>query len=412
MSNTSPSSPSTLERIVSIDALRGITILVMIFVNDLAGVANAPAWMKHVHSGTDGMTFVDLVFPTFLFIVGMSVPFAIGRRLDKGESLLSVFGHILTRTLGLLVIGVFMVNTESMKDGYLSSLWTFAMYISVMMVWNVIPQEEGPKKKCFQTAYNIGLFLLIILAFLYRGEHTSGFFQMRPYWWGILGLIGWAYLGSCIIYLLFRKNLAVMMGMIPFLYCIHMAGQFNFFAGFPIIPHYVDIPMLFGSLTAITFSGIVLGMALCPDSGIQTHRERIRWALIYGLGLLACGIMLHSLHEVHNMFTISKNDATLPWCLMSSSIATLIWIGLYWLTDIQGWKGWTGVLLPASQNPLLAYILAPLFYAFIELTKISSFYFDTLGSTFASGFTRSLVFAFFINWLTGILNKNGLRLRL
>ncbi len=57
-----PSGPT--ERIDSIDALRGITILVMLFVNDVAGVRGTPAWMKHVSlPDADGMTFVDVVFP-------------------------------------------------------------------------------------------------------------------------------------------------------------------------------------------------------------------------------------------------------------------------------------------------------------------------------------------------------------
>ena len=76
------------ERIVSIDALRGLVMFSMIFVNDIAGVSNTivPPWMKHFH-GKSGMTFVDLVFPAFLFIVGMSIPFALGSRLDRGEPL-------------------------------------------------------------------------------------------------------------------------------------------------------------------------------------------------------------------------------------------------------------------------------------------------------------------------------------
>ena len=409
MQNTKPSS-SPVERIVSIDALRGITILVMIFVNDLAGVQSAPAWMKHFPGGQDGMTFVDLVFPAFLFIVGMSVPFAIGQRLDKGESLLSVLGHILTRTLGLLIIGVFMVNTESMRDSgsFVSALWKFLMYASVVMVWNIVPREEGQKKKFTLFARAAGIIILIVLAFLYKGEHTAGVLQMRTYWWGILGLIGWAYLGASLVYILFRKNSAIMMGMIALFYCIALAGEVDFFSW----TLFTEVPQVFGSLSAITLSGIVLGMILKPESGLQTAGERIRWALIYGLGMLVCGIMLHSLHDVSKLFIICKNDGTLPWCLISAALTTFIWIAMYWITDVQGWKRWTALLLPASQNPLLAYILAPMFYAFIELTSLGSVYFDTFGGTFATGFTRSIVFAFFINWLTGLLNRNGLRLRL
>ncbi len=73
------------QRILSIDVLRGLTILVMVFVNDISGVTGTPAWLKHIEpSDADGMTFVDAVFPVFLFIVGMSIPLAIGGRLKKG----------------------------------------------------------------------------------------------------------------------------------------------------------------------------------------------------------------------------------------------------------------------------------------------------------------------------------------
>ena len=62
-------------RITSIDAFRGITILAMIFVNELAGIRDIPAWMKHMRARADAMSFVDIVFPAFLFIAGMSIPF-------------------------------------------------------------------------------------------------------------------------------------------------------------------------------------------------------------------------------------------------------------------------------------------------------------------------------------------------
>src|SRR5213078_2301698 len=87
-----------LTRVVSIDALRGLVMFMMIFVNDLAGVGSiVPDWMVHFserHRGGSGMTFVDLVFPAFLFIVGMSIPFSLGAGLTKGEPLWKVFGHV------------------------------------------------------------------------------------------------------------------------------------------------------------------------------------------------------------------------------------------------------------------------------------------------------------------------------
>ena len=68
------------QRIVSIDAFRGLTILVMVFVNQLAGVSGVPQWARHMKADADAMSFVDVVFPAFLFIVGMSIPFALNQR--------------------------------------------------------------------------------------------------------------------------------------------------------------------------------------------------------------------------------------------------------------------------------------------------------------------------------------------
>src|SRR5215475_14199629 len=101
-------------RVTSVDALRGFVMFTMIFVNDLAGAGRvAPDWMVHFsdrHRGGSGMTFVDLVFPAFLFIVGMSIPFARGARLKKGEPIWKILLHVAVRTLSLLAIGILMVN--------------------------------------------------------------------------------------------------------------------------------------------------------------------------------------------------------------------------------------------------------------------------------------------------------------
>jgi predicted acyltransferase len=98
----------------SIDALRGFVMFMMIFVNDLAGAGKiVPDWMVHFsdrHHGGSGMTFVDLVFPAFLFIVGMSVPFALGGRIAEGEPVWMIFGHVILRTVSLLSIGILMVH--------------------------------------------------------------------------------------------------------------------------------------------------------------------------------------------------------------------------------------------------------------------------------------------------------------
>ena len=73
-------------RIASIDVFRGLTMMVMIFVNDLSDVRGLPWWTYHAHMQWNVMTYVDMVFPFFLFIVGMSMPIAIAGRLKRNPS--------------------------------------------------------------------------------------------------------------------------------------------------------------------------------------------------------------------------------------------------------------------------------------------------------------------------------------
>jgi len=73
------------KRLHSIDIFRAITMLFMIFVNDVSSVKNIPAWIDHVDANADGLGFADTVFPAFIFIVGLSLPFAIKNRLKKDE---------------------------------------------------------------------------------------------------------------------------------------------------------------------------------------------------------------------------------------------------------------------------------------------------------------------------------------
>ena len=81
---SSDMAPTEGGRIISLDVLRGLTILLMIFVNDLG--RGTPSWMHHIQpSSADGMTLADVVFPAFLFIVGVSIPLAFERARAAGS---------------------------------------------------------------------------------------------------------------------------------------------------------------------------------------------------------------------------------------------------------------------------------------------------------------------------------------
>src|SRR5690242_3439742 len=95
-------------RLKSLDALRGLNLYLMLFVNDLAAGRGSsfPQWARHFNGTGDGITFVDLIFPGFIFIVGMSVPLSVKARVRAGDPPHLLFWHIATRTVSLLFMGI------------------------------------------------------------------------------------------------------------------------------------------------------------------------------------------------------------------------------------------------------------------------------------------------------------------
>ena len=176
-------------RIASVDIMRGLTLLLMLFVNDL-NMKVAPAWLGHMKADFDGMGLADWVFPGFLFIVGMAIPFAISGRIKKGESVPGILLHIAVRTISLLIIGVLMLNSGRVNPhatGMHKDLWALLMYISVFLVWNDYP--GGKNKILFLILRAAGVAMLLFLAIIFRSGPTDDPGWMITGWWGILGLI-------------------------------------------------------------------------------------------------------------------------------------------------------------------------------------------------------------------------------
>src|SRR5580698_6327142 len=93
---------SVSSRLASIDIFRGLTMAVMIFVNELASVHGLPWWTYHAPGKVDAMTYVDMVYPFFLFIVGLSIPLAIRQRLKKNPSTPALYFHVFIRATTLM----------------------------------------------------------------------------------------------------------------------------------------------------------------------------------------------------------------------------------------------------------------------------------------------------------------------
>ncbi len=103
---------------MSLDLFRGATIAGMILVNNAGDEPNSYWPLKHAE--WNGWTPTDLVFPFFLFIVGVAMAFSFSSRLDRGESRQKLLGHVLWRGLALFALGMFL---NGFPDQYNLASW-------------------------------------------------------------------------------------------------------------------------------------------------------------------------------------------------------------------------------------------------------------------------------------------------
>ena len=192
-----------MKRIASIDIFRALTMFMMIFVNDFAGMEGLPHWLGHAATDEDMLGFSDLVFPAFLFCVGLSIPFAVGARYQKGATQLQVIGHVLLRSLALVVMGIFSMNMRGVDGGLSRPVYTLMVIAGYFLIWNDYPSRKDGKRPVWVWVLQaLGIALLVFLV-IYKDLHGMPF---RHGWWGILGLIGWAYLPCALVYVLVRGD--------------------------------------------------------------------------------------------------------------------------------------------------------------------------------------------------------------
>ena len=158
------------ERVIAIDLLRALTMILMIFVNDLWSLKDIPLWLGHVDPGVDGIGLADIVFPAFLFIVGLSLPYAINARRAKGQTDAQLAGHVLWRSAALLIMGVFLVNGETLNGeatGFHRLIWNTVCCICFIILWNKYP--ENTNKWIVYGLRALAVITLVAFAIVYRG---------------------------------------------------------------------------------------------------------------------------------------------------------------------------------------------------------------------------------------------------
>ncbi|RZU41887.1 DUF5009 domain-containing protein [Edaphobacter modestus] len=394
-------------RVLSIDVFRGLTMIVMIFVNDLAEVKGLPWWTYHAPGNVDAMTYVDMVFPAFLFILGMAIPIAIEQRLRKIPSQSRLWLHVFLRSLSLLVLGLILTNAGAGDPALIHmppGLWAILALVGAILFWMVYPRADS-HKALVKTLRLTGLTLMVVMFAIFRRTTKDGSIAwIRTAYPEILGLLAFAYLTTCVLYIPTRR-----WRWAPFGWFVALTAFCAFCSA-----HWIEFPRHAGIYLWPFGNGsdTLIAMAGVATSTIFVSPYSVRWPAFRSKAALALSFSAITLIAAYLLtpLGISKIRATPTWCLYSIGTSIAIFTLLYWICDVRHHTRWAAFTRPAGSNTLLTYLLPDLWYFFLGALGIT--WFRTHLAWGFPGVIRSIVFTGFIIAVASLLTRWKLRLQL
>lgn len=320
MPSTNPP-PVKPERLVSLDLLRGLAVMGMILVNEMAGMASEGAvYPTLLHSHWQGLTLADEVFPAFILMVGASIPLAFRSRTPEQLRSPEQHAHILWRTIRLLALGWVLSNLWWFIDMDASSWRLFGVLQRIGLVYAacaIMYLTLGTRTRVIVAAAILVLYWPLTLLPSLDGLATD------------LWARGHNFVGSVD---------RVLLG----------AGNHNYVKG----PEGYDPEGLLGTLPAIAqgLIGIAIGEYL-----LRRDARRVRMLGIAGAAMLFAGIAWGFL------FPVVKDIWSSSFVLVTSGIATLALAGLSLAFDgrpVEGMRRfWIWMVMPFGMNAIAAYVL-------------------------------------------------------
>ena len=355
---------SAAQRLVSLDVFRGITIAGMILVNN-------PGTWEHIywplkHAEWDGWTPTDLVFPFFLFIVGVAIALAFGSRVESGRSKRDLYLKVFRRSLIIFAIGLFLNAfpyfdfSELRIPGVLQRIAVCYLFASLIFLNASIRMQVV-----------ISLALLLIYWLLLELIPAPGFAA------GDLSKEG--SLPSFIDRVVLGK---------------HVWAQAKVYDPEGILS---TIPAL-----ATTLTGVLTGSWLRTKN---SPYEKVAGLFVAGAFCVAVGWGWNS------FFPINKALWTSSYVLFTAGLALQLLALCYWLIDIKGYRRWAKPFEIFGVNAIALYVGAGLMAALLGVIKVTgadgirvplgSWIYQNIFASWASPINASLAFAivFVLLWL-------------
>ncbi|MEP6706593.1 MAG: DUF5009 domain-containing protein [Pyrinomonadaceae bacterium] len=352
-------------RLVSLDVFRGVTIAGMVLVN------NPGSW-SHIywpldHAEWNGWTPTDLIFPFFLFIVGVAIPLAFARRTENGGSRRDLFLKVIRRTLIIFALGLFLNGfpyyhlAELRIPGVLQRIAVCYFFASVIFLTTRA-----------RTQAIIFLALLVVYWLLMTRVPAPGF--------GAGDLSKEGSLASYIDRQVFGA---------------HVWAQAKVYD-----PEGILSTM--GAL-ATTLLGVLTGQRL--RCATRTPMEKVAAMFVAGAGCIVAGWAGNA------WFPINKALWTSSYVLFTGGIGLQFLALCYWLIDIKGYRAWTKPFVIFGVNAIALFVGSGIMARLLTLVKVpgadgsrvalKTFLYNSLFASWASPINASLLFAivFILVWL-------------
>ncbi len=466
------------QRNQSLDALRGYAILTMILSGSIAYGDSLPAWMYHAQvpppnhtfiESVVGITWVDLVFPFFLFSMGAAIPLALNKHVKSKSNFLPILWIALRRFLLLAFFALFLEHMKAwvLAENPMAKENLLSIVAFTVLFFQLYENKKERYKKLFVglkiSSFIIAIVLLLLLRF--RGEAFS--FTKSDII--IIVLANMAFFGT-IIWWFTKDNMFLRLGILPFVMAVFFASKepesgwvseiynfshigtfkFNWLYQFYFLKYlFIIIPGTIAgdyllkannenSLHTITktqkpftFPITLISLAIVVTNTIFLFTRQLEINLAVSVGLLI--MLFYFLHKtstekdslLRKFFSagayllllglffeayeggIRKDHSTYSYYFVTSGLAFFVLIAFSSMAQFKMGTALNNYLSLIGRNPMLAYVAGSLLLMpILQLTGLHSI-FDNMNSGVWPGFLKGVIFTGIVSLITIFCTKKG-----
>ncbi len=363
-------------RLLSLDVFRGITIASMILVN------NPGSWQYVYpplrHASWNGCTPTDLVFPFFLFIVGIAITLSLTKRKEEGVNQVSLIFQIVRRSILIFLIGLFLNGFPDFNFASIRIPGVLQRIALVYLISSIIFLKAE-----FKIIISLSLFFLLFYWVLVALIPVPGFGNPD---------LSVSVITDQVTNQKVAPNIAAWLDRM--LFGGHLWGATGIW----------DPEGLLSTIPAIStcLSGVLLGKFLQHN---MDNIQKTVWIFISANFLIFTGMIWDI------SFQFNKNLWTSSYVLFTSGIALNVFAVCYWLADIKKITWWTKPFVIYGTNAIAVYFLSGIFSDLLYMIKIydtagnvkslSGVIYDSLFTPFFSPYVASLAWAlvYVLFWL-------------